>query len=401
MRTDRFKPAPMICKLLYIGMLAILCSSRASAQEIYSLGDSAPRQGLWVSSIEEMTVLGEAKKIDDLLTYCSANGFDTLFIQIYRGDRAWYASEIADRTPYDANFASVGEDSFRYLIRQAHIHGIEVHAWINSLSLAQNNNAPILKRYGQEILTKDQHDRLPLRKEKDHLDRYYDVENQLFMEPGDPRVRSHLAAISTEIAVGYPELDGIHFDYIRYPSSVPFVPGSRFNYVGLSYGYGEYNIRRFQEALGIDPKHMSGKIREAGLWDQWKRDQVTETLLNASRAARDHNPKLQISCAVVPSFDRFYESASQDWPRWIEEGVVDFVVVMNYTLDPRRFDLLGKASLAMSKDPHKIYLGIGGYLLKDEPKDLKQQWEIARSLPSGGVVFFSYTSVSQSSFMDL
>ena len=43
-----------------------------------------------------------------------------------------------------------------------------------------------------------------------------------------------------EVARKYP-VDGLHFDYIRYPDVLPFVPGARFG-VGLEFGFGEASL---------------------------------------------------------------------------------------------------------------------------------------------------------------
>ncbi len=347
----------------------------------------APRRGLWVSVIEEKAVLGDRKKIDELVRFSKRQGFDTLFVQVYRAGEAWLPS--AGKDP------SVG-----YLIREAHANRIEVHAWINALSVAENRNAPILEKYGEGVLTRDQHGDLPLRegeKEtgRDSLDSpsgQFELERQLFLEPGDARVREYLSGAVDEIVATYPGLDGIHFDYIRYPGVVPFVPGSRFNNLGLTYGYAEYNIRRFKDKTGIDPRKVAGQREDAAAWDQWKRDQVTDTLKALVRSARKVNPKLRISCAVLPSLDRFYEGAFQDWPSWLEEGFVDFVVLMNYTDDRRRFRLAGEAAVGMSGDSRRILLGVGSHLLKKGPMEIRDFFEVSESLPVGGIVVFNYTS---------
>src|SRR3989338_11259386 len=88
-------------------------------------------------------------------------------------------------------------------------------------------------------------------------DKYYLRDEQLFLEPGDPRVSGYMTSILDDIITRYPDLSGFHLDYVRYPYPVPFIPRSSFNKFGLTYGYGEENIKRFKEKTGLDPLSMN------------------------------------------------------------------------------------------------------------------------------------------------
>jgi len=119
------------------------------------------KKGLWVSVVEEKSVLYDTFSIDELIEFSHANGFDTLFIQVYRADKAWFPSKAADESPFQEVMSRAGQNTFAYLINSAHEKGIEVHAWVNTLSIAQNLQAPVLAKYGKGVLTRDQNGRLP------------------------------------------------------------------------------------------------------------------------------------------------------------------------------------------------------------------------------------------------
>ena len=167
-------------------------------------------------------------------------------MQIYHGGQAWFPSKVADAGPYERCRKALGEDPLALIIRQAHAQGIQVHAWLNLMSLGQNTNANFLKKYGTDILTRNL-------KEKNKLEDFK-IDNQYYLEPGDLRVRDDLAKTVQEILRAYPDLDGIQFDYIRYCDAHPH------------YGYTKANMERFKKETGL--KTID---EESPVWKAWKR----------------------------------------------------------------------------------------------------------------------------------
>ena len=113
------------------------------------------RRGLFVSVIQDPPVLSSRQEISKLIDFAKKARINVLFVQIYRANEAWFPSKIADSKPYEACFKNLSEDPFRLLIKEAHAAGIEVHAWLNVLSLSANEDAPLLKKYGTQILTRN------------------------------------------------------------------------------------------------------------------------------------------------------------------------------------------------------------------------------------------------------
>ena len=102
---------------------------------------------------------------------------------------------------------------------------------------------------------------------------------------------------------------------------------------------------------------------------------------------------MQISCAVCPSVERAYMITLQDWPKWISENLVDYVVTMNYSDDTRLMTLNARSGLFPElKD--KVYIGVGAYLLKKQPEVIEDQLTILYDLKPGGIVIFSYDEVA-------
>lgn len=291
-----------------------------------------------------------------------------LFVQIYRANQAWFPSKIGDVVAYDAAVKALGEDPLEFLIREAHREGIEVHAWLNVLTLSTNENAPLLKKYGPSILTRN------LDTKKTLAD--YKIDNQYFLEPGDPRVGKELVAMVGEILGAHPRLDGIQFDYIRYPDSHP------------RYGYTEINITRFKKATGLQTIEEESKI-----WKDWKRAQVTELLKLLVKTAHKIRPTIQVSSTGCMSYSRALYEAFQDWPSWINTGVVDFVTVMNYSADPGEYGRWNAVAQSKVTDLHKLYFGVGAYKLLKLPGIFKKEFQSCEASGAGLCAVFHYGSL--------
>lgn len=350
-------------------------------------------RGVWVSVFSEKKVLYSKDSVLELIDLCKKGNINEVYLQLFQSGKAFYDSKFCDRSKYEEMVKAAGLDTIDFLIKQAQKNNIQIFAWVNLLSLGQNTNAHIIKKFGNEVLTRDQYLRTSGRKDSNESDKYYLREDQLFLEPGDVRVGRYLLAIVEEIIKRYPLLNGIHLDYVRYPITVPFIPGSKFNKFGLSYGYSKKNIERFKEWTGIDPFSGLSSDEKSLKWDNWRRDQITTLVKRISRYVKEASLRYRVSCAVVPYSERAYASLFQDWPLWLKEGIVDYVVLMNYSRDNQLTKEVISASLAF-KEKGKVFVGLGLFLLKDNLGALKEQYKIIKTLNPDGIVFFSYDDIN-------
>ena len=382
-------------------LIFILCSfvifSLTSGGE--ALGKDIPR-GIWVSIFSKNKVLYSRDAVKELIALCKEGKINQIYLQVYQSGKAHYDSKTADASKYEDIVKSAGGDTIDFLLQEARDNNIEVFAWINLLSLGQNDQADLVKRFGRDVLTKDQFNRVSGRSNPNESDRYYLREELLFLEPGDQRVAKYLISIVEEIVERYPSLSGVHLDYLRYPMTVPFIPGSRFTKYGLSYGYGLKNKERFEEWSGLNPLSGLKSAKEFMLWDDWRRDQITSLVRRISRLVKDKSPGFLVSAAVVPAGDRAYLSMFQDWPFWLEEGIVDYVVLMNYTLDNQLTKELVRSSLA-HRGKGKVFIGIGLYLMKDISGAFIEQYKNVAGLSPDGIVIYSYDDINDLFIADL
>ena len=217
-----------------------------------SPGTRAP-MGVWVSVFTQHKVLFSHKAAAELITTCSQAGIDEIYLQLFQSGRAYYDSKLLARDKYDEMMRLAGGDMIDYILEEASKKNIKVFAWVNLLSLGQNEQAQIVRQHGRGVLTRDQYSRPSGKKNPNETDDYYLREDQIFLEPGDPRVGDFLGLMADEIAARYPGLSGVHLDYVRYPMTVPFSPGAKFSEYGINYGYGERNVERFKAQAGVDP----------------------------------------------------------------------------------------------------------------------------------------------------
>ena len=358
--------------------------------------------GLWVLAEGSQQVLEDASRIAPLLSTARRLGATDLFVQVYRGGRSWYPSDIADPTPFLQAGHAEGVDPLAQLISEAHQNGIRVHGWVNVLSLSGRRDTKIFEDLGPDAILVDTRGRSLL----DYPDmevpapdrQFYRMGTRgLYLDAAAPGVAQRLTATFEELIQRYPTLDGLHLDYIRHPGVLPFIPGSRFG-VGLDFGYGPKSQDRFQKETGLaGPFRGPNRPSPDGLinqnaWDDWRRDQVTQLVRDIGEATRALQPRLILSAAVNSYVDRAYLSLAQDWMFWLEEGYIDLALPMTYTLDDRllRYQIEHFARSAYSE---RIWPGLGVWLFARRPAGALTQIEIAEQAGARGLVLFSYDSL--------
>lgn len=356
-----------------------------------------PRLGLWVLCEGSERTLESPVRIARLLETSRDLGVTDLFVQVYRGGRAWFDSSLADAGPWRELVRDGRPDPLRQLVAGAHAQGQRVHAWVNVLSLGQRREGPLQERLGADAVQVDRRGRSLL----DYPDFEVPADERrwvrmgtpaLWLDPGAPGVQEAVTAALGELVARYPELDGLHLDYVRYPDVLPFVPGARFD-VGLDFGFGEATRARFRAETGLEAP-FADDSRNAAAFDRWRRAQVTALVRAIGDAGRAARPDLALSAAVWAFPDRTFLSLHQDWTRWLEDGLASFAVPMAYTRDPALFTLLARANAALGQG--RAWLGLGTWLAASEPADAVAQLREARALPLAGIALFSWDAIAAS-----
>ncbi len=362
-----------------------------------ALSAAAEPRGLWVLCEGSQRVLEHPERVDQLLDDAEALGASDLFVQVYRGGRAWFASTLADPTPYAKTFREGERDALQVLIARAHTRGLRVHAWVNVLSLASHADVPILRDLGRDAVAVDAHGRsildYPAFEVPEPDRRYYRMGTPaVWLDPAARGVAERLAATLAELIAGYPALDGLHLDYIRYPDVLPYSPGTRFG-VGLSFGFGEASRLRFQRETGLAAP-FGTSLRNANRWDDWRREKLAELVREIRDAARAAKPGLRISAAVIADRERAYLVDFQDWAGWLDTGLIDFAVPMLYTRDATllRHGVEALSGLARGRE---LWVGLGSWLFAGQPELALAQLRRVEATEGLGSALFSWDSIRE------
>jgi uncharacterized lipoprotein YddW (UPF0748 family) len=372
--------------LAFLSLVALLAVACSRGEE--RAAPARPRLALWVLAEGSERALESAAKREALIERATRIGATDLFVQVHRAGRSWFASTHADDTPWREIRAREpdGPDPLADVVARAHAAGLRVHAWFNCLALADNRAAPVIARVGREAVQVDRKGRSLLDYPRGNVpppDRaYLELETPgLWLDPAVPGVVEHLEATVDDLVRAAPDLDGLHLDYIRYPFTLPMTPGSRFP-VGLDFGYGEIARQAFAAASG-------GEFKPGDAWDAFRRERVGELVARLHARIPE---RWQMSAAVLAYADRAYLTSYQDWRRWLDEGALDFAVAMAYTRDERLFRYLVHG-LHGGVAGERVWLGLGAWLVADDPAKLDAQLALARAVEPAGISLFSYDAL--------
>ncbi len=364
--------------------------------------EDAPAEirALWVLR----TSLTSPESIATLVRSAREHGFNTLLVQVRgRGD-AYYSDALEPRAA-DLQRQPASFDPLASVLPAAHAAGLRVHAWVNVNLVSSAVDLPIAREHivhrhpdwlmvprdiAQELAaTQIDSPGYVGRLARWTRARPDDIEG-LYTSPIVPAAAEHLEAVVRDLARRY-DLDGVHFDYARYPTD-------RFDYSRAA-------IREFRTAVRgqlPDAARRALDAREAvdlfaypdGLPDQWRTFRVSKMTALMSRlrtAVKGERPGAIVSVAASPDMRDALDHRFQDWRTWLESRLVDAVCPMAYTSEPAHF----AEQIAAARDVaggRAVWAGIGAYHLT--PAQTIENIETARKLGAGGVILFSYDSLT-------
>ena len=353
-------------------------------------------RGLWVVRFTMTT----AEQVREMVAEADAAGFNTLIVQVRgRGD-AYYRSSIEPRAEGVRGPADF--DPLGLAIEEGHRRGMAVHAWLNT-HLVWGSGAPpespdhVVNAHPEWLavprpLARELHGvdprspRFVTALRQYAADRPETVEG-IYTSPSHPEVRARVRAVWMDLVERY-DLDGMHFDYIRYPSvEFDYAAGAldRFrSWVGPRLPLSR--IGELDRATSADPLAWTTALPAE--WDEFRRAQITSLVAELYGEVKARRPELVVSAAVVPDPATAYGMRFQDWEGWLADGILDVAVPMAYTASTDRFGGLVRQARALAGRRERVWAGIGVYL--DSVDGTLDKIDVARGLDAGGVVLFSY-----------
>ncbi len=289
-------------------------------------------------------------------------GFNAVIPNLLWGGLAYYQSEVLPVAPFVEKLG----DQVEAAVAAGKKYGVEVHAWMVCFN-ASNSPKWFLDKM----------------REEGRLQTSITGEENPWLCPSNPENQALELAALEEVATKY-DVDGIHFDYIRFPDSQTcYCQGCRERFAAA--------CREKGIEIGDFPNSLKSNKALNDAWHSWRCDQITTFVRDVNKAVRAKRPDIQISAAVFPRYPGTKESIGQDWGLWVDEGLLDFVCPMDYTSDPAYFAQLVESQLPYVKGKCPIYPGIGMTAtgIAMTPEEVVMQASIARKLGADGFTIFN------------
>lgn len=369
---SRKRPRRQLSRLRALGLLSVLATILFAMSAANVVGQSSPEfRGLWVDAWNDdlWSAQGVARIVDDL----RAGNMNAVIPQVRRRGDALYNSSIEPKSHSIATqFDPLGE-----LLARAHDTNagprIEVHAWLVTYHVWTASSQYPLPPQPNHVVNAHP-DWLLKNTAGSTL-----IGGQYTLDPGHPAAQQHTFDVCMDIIRNY-DVDGLNFDYIRYSSA--------------DEGYNAVSLARFRRLY-----NRSGTPQpEDPQWKQFRRDQVTALLRKIYLHAVELKPWIKISCDTitwspapvdVPSWyasSAAWNSVLQDWRGWMQEGILDLNIPMNYfrqTVPAHAMAYTNWSNFAKNQRYNRhVAIGPGIYLnsIGDSIRQLRQ----ARQAPAGG-----------------
>ena len=303
-------------------------------------------RAVWLTTIKGLDWPKEEVRGNDLaqrealcrvLDSLQAVNVNTVLLQTrIRGD-VIYPSAIEPFAPVFTGMYGVepGYDPLAFAIEECHKRGMQLHAWLVTIPLG---DAVYVKGHGREAL--------PFSNPR-QCTRF---NGAWYMEPSHPATAEHLSALVGEIVSKY-DVDGIHFDYIRYPEGNAAYPD------GTAYSRAQRRMRK----------------------DDWRRDNITNLMRTLYNKVKELKPWVCVSAATIGKYDdtsryssygwNAYHTVCQEAQEWLREGIVDALFPMLYYTDNHFYPFVsdwGEHSYG-----RHIVAGVGTYQLHEDEKNWK------------------------------
>ena len=241
----------------------------------------------------------QQRELCQILDQLKAANINTIFLQTRIRGTVIYPSAIE---PWDGALTGAigrdpGYDPLAFAIEETHRRGMELHAWIVTIpcfkiAVARQMGAKSVLKTHPELCRK-------------HGDTYY-------LDPGHPGTADYLLRICHEIISHY-DVDGIHFDYIRYPE-------------GAS---------SFNDAATFKKYAAKGQSKAV-----WRSNNITRIVRRIYEDTHQLKPWIRISSSPVGKYadvSRFSsrgwnarDAVHQDAQGWLRQGIHDMLFPMMY-----------------------------------------------------------------------
>lgn len=301
----------------------------------------------------------QQQDICDILDRLQEANFNMVFLQTrLRGDVIYRSAIEPAAKTFSGKYGELpGYDPLAFVIEECHKRGMECHAWFVTFPV------------GTEKSVKEQ-GKLSVVKRQPKLCKRHNGE--WYLDPGVPETANYILSLVKELVNGY-DIDGIHFDYIRYP----------------------------EEAKSFPDKAVYNKYGNKQKLSDWRRENINKMVYRIYDWVKQAKPWVQVSSSPLGKYNRIervpnagwtaYESVFQDPKMWMQHGKQDMIVPMMYYLHDNFFPFVD--NWVENSNGRLIVPGLGAYRMdKSEAdwtvNDITDQIDYSRYYGGAGCTFF-------------
>ncbi len=306
----------------------------------------------------------QQQELCNILDKLSEANFNTVFLQVrLRGDVIYRSAIEPASKVFSGKYGKMpGYDPLAFAIDECHKRGLECHAWFVTFPVGTKQT---VREQGKQSVVK----RKP-KLCKQHNGEWY-------LDPGVPETTDYILSLVKELVNGY-DIDGIQFDYIRYPE----------------------NANRFPDKA-VHRKHGKKLALE-----DWRRGNINGMVGRIYDWVKSVKPWVQVSSSPLGKYSRIervpnagwtaYESVYQDPKQWMMTGKQDMVVPMMYYLHDNFFPFVD--NWVENSNGRWIVPGLGAYRMEKEEEDwtvndITDQIDYSRYYGGAGTTFFRCANV--------
>lgn len=241
-----------------------------------------------------------------ILDKMQAANMNAVFLQIRPMADALYPTQLTTWSSYltGTRGRNPGYDPLAFAIEEAHKRGMELHGWMNPYRYTNSSTSHASSDYMQV-----QHPEWLLS---------FDT-NEEILNPGIPAVRTHIAQVTKEVIVNYPDIDGIVWDDYFYISAITTgnqdaTTFQNFNPQGLSIGdWRRDNVNKtvkevYDTIQRVNPGIRFG-ISPRGIWS------------TSTAAANKYGVTLPPGITGADNYNSIY----CDGLAWLSQGTIDYI----------------------------------------------------------------------------
>ncbi|MFA5834992.1 MAG: family 10 glycosylhydrolase [Bacteroidota bacterium] len=324
-------------------------------------------RAVWISSAsgdwpKSTDVAEQQRSLIEIFDVLKNNNFNTVFFQVRPRGNVLYRSVLE---PWVSQLTGVlgkdpGYDPLAFAIEEAHKRGLELHAWFNVAKVWGSDKLP----QHQQHITRSHHAWVKL------------FENEWWVDMGIPEARDYTENLVKELVSTY-DIDGLHFDYIRYPSD------------------------KFEDWDSFT--QWSDGVERA----EWRRNNITTFVKDCYTFIQKEKPWIKVGSAPLGIYQSIngaqssfngYSGVFQDARRWLREGIHDYVAPQLYwsigeQKNPNDPDFFVLSNNWMQEHSQRhVYIGIGAYR-ENIQHEIREQILMTRAEGAHGQAFFRYENV--------